>query len=240
MDQDYTPFCGPPPLPGEVLSRWTLDSWLLAGLAIILALGVRSATDRRLFTLGWSIAALLFVSPLCAASMALFSARVGQHVLLVLVAAPILAAALPKARIPALPVAGAFAALFWFWHAPAPYAATLASDLVYWAMHLSLAGTAVLLFSTLFAAPERGIPAVALTGAQMTLFAVLLTLSPAPWHPWHTLTTLPYGLTAIADQQLAGALMWVGGGGVFTALVGWLAWRFLSASAEKTRTGRAA
>ncbi len=239
MEQEYTPFCGTPPLPGEVLSRWTFDPWLLAGLALVLALGLASATDRRLFALGWSVAALLFVSPLCAASMALFSARVGQHVLLVLVAAPILAAALPKARIPALPAAGAFAALFWFWHAPAPYAATLASDLVYWAMHLSLAGSAVLLFSALFAAPERGILAAAFTGAQMTVFAVLLTLATAAWHPWHTLTTLPYGLTAIADQQLAGALMWVGGGGVFTALVGWLAWRFLRAGEERARAGRA-
>jgi len=238
METDYIPFCGTPPLPGELLMRWTFDPWLLAGLAIVLGLGLRKATDRRRFALGWAIAALLFVSPICAASMALFSARVGQHILLTLVAAPLIAASLPKARLPALPMAATFAALFWVWHAPAPYAATLASDLVYWSMHLSLAGAALLLFSALLAAPERGVPAIAVTGAQMTGFAVLLTLSPEPWHAWHALTTAPFGLTALGDQQLAGGLMWVGGGGVFTVLVGWLALHFLRSDATSAETGR--
>ena len=47
-----------------------------------------------------ALVAFLFISPLCAASMALFSARVGQHLLLTLIAAPLIAAALPKVRLP--------------------------------------------------------------------------------------------------------------------------------------------
>jgi len=223
----YVPFCGPPPLPAELWSRWTFDPWLLAGLAVFLASGLRLATDRRRFLVAWSLVSLLFVSPLCAASMALFSARVGQHILLTLLAAPLLATALPASRLPALPFAVVFAALFWGWHAPGPYAATLQSDLVYWAMHLSLFTSATALFSTLRAAPERGVVAAAVTASQMTVYAALVVLSPEPWHRWHDLTAAPYGLTALADQQLAGALMWVGGGALFLAIVATLAARFL-------------
>lgn len=225
--ETYVPFCGPPPLPSELLSRWTFDPLLLAGLAAALLLGLTVAARRDRFLLAWGIAAVLFISPLCAASMALFSARVGQHILLTLLAAPVLASALPPLRLPAFPAAAVFAALFWFWHAPAPYQATLESDAVYWAMHLSLFGSATALFATLRAAPERGLLAGAFTAAQMTVFASLLVLAPAPWHGWHALTTAPYGLTALADQQLAGGLMWIAGGGLFLAVMARLATRFL-------------
>jgi putative membrane protein len=223
----YVPFCGVPPLPADLWTRWTLDPVLLAGLALFLGAGLRVAQDRRRFALGWGIVALLFVSPLCAASMALFSARVGQHLLLTLVAAPVVAAALPAIRLPAMPTAVLFAVLFWTWHAPGPYQATLQADLVYWAMHVSLFGAAVLLFASLRAAPERALPAAALTGAQLTLYAVTLTLAPAPWHAFHMATTTPYGLGPLADQQLAGGLMWVVGGALFLVSVAMLALRFV-------------
>lgn len=223
--ESYVPFCGAPPLPADLWTRWTTDPALLAGLALFLVAGLRLARDRRRFVLGWGLVTFLFVSPLCAASMALFSARVGQHLLLTLVAAPVLASALPALRLPAMLPAGVFALLFWAWHMPVPYQATLQGDLLYWAMHVSLFAAAVTLFAALRAAPERGLPAAALTGAQMTLFAVTLTLSPAPWHAVHMATTQPFGLGPLADQQLAGALMWVLGGALFLVSVAALAHR---------------
>jgi len=223
----YTPFCGTPPLPADLLTRWTFDPVLLAGLAMALVAGLMLSTDRRRFALAWGLIAVLFVSPLCAASMALFSARVAQHVLLTLLAAPVLAAALPALRVPALGPALVFAVLFWGWHAPVPYQMTLQGDGAYWAMHLSLIAAATALFSSLRAAPQHGIVAALVTAAQLTFYAVLITLAPEPWHSWHTLTTIPYGITALADQQLAGAIMWVAGGGLFLALIGVLAARFL-------------
>lgn len=223
----YTPFCGTPPLPAELWLRWTLDPLLLAGLAVALAVGMWAAAHRGRMLAGWALVALLFVSPLCAASMALFSARVAQHILLTLVAAPLIALALPRVRMPALPLAGLFALLFWGWHAPGPYAATLQSDIVYWAMHLSLTGSAIALFTAIAATPERALPAAGLTGAQLTFYAVLITLSPDPWHAWHVTHAVPFGLSGLADQQLAGGLMWVAGGAAFMAAIAAFAWRFL-------------
>lgn len=223
----YTPFCGTPPLPTELLTRWTFEPVLIVALVLALGAGLTWAPDRRRFVLAWGLVAFVFVSPLCAASMALFSARVGQHLLLTLLAAPLLAAAVPRAPLPPMPVALVFAGLFWTWHAPVPYQATLQSDLTYWAMHLSLFGAAVALFAAFRAAPERAVLAAAFTGAQLTLFALVLTLAPTPWHDWHLLTTVPYGISALTDQQLAGGLMWVAGGALFMTMVARLTWQFL-------------
>ncbi|ABV95617.1 cytochrome c oxidase caa3 assembly factor (plasmid) [Dinoroseobacter shibae DFL 12 = DSM 16493] len=222
----YVPFCGAPPMPAELWSRWTLDPYLLSGLALAGLAGFVLLKDKARFGLAWGLVGLLFVSPLCAASIALFSARVGQHILLTLVAAPILAAALPRMRLPALPCAILFAVLFWVWHAPGPYQATLESDLGYWSMHLSLFGSATLLFAAMRARPHMALGAAALTGAQLTVYASMLTLAPVAWHDWHLATTLNYGLTALADQQLAGALMWVAGGALFLTSIASLALRF--------------
>lgn len=226
----YIPFCGTPPLPADLWTRWTFDPVLIAGLLVAFVAGISFAPRKDRFMMSWALVAVLFVSPICAASMALFSVRVGQHVLLTLVAAPLLATALPKWRLAAMPLAVAFAALFWFWHAPAPYMATLQSDLTYWAMHLSLFASATLLFVAMRAAPERAVLACVLTGAQLTAFAMLLTLAAAPWHDWHVLTSMLFGLSALADQQLAGALMWVAGGGLFLTVMGRLAHTFITDS----------
>jgi len=230
----YVPFCGLPPLPGELWSRWTLDPLLLAGLAVLLVALLATRKHSATTLTGWGIVALLFISPLCALSMALFSARVAQHLLLTLVAAPLLAPALGVVRLPAAVLAGLFAVLFWFWHLPAPYAATLEADGAYWAMHLSLLGGAVLFWAALRsqidARPVASYLVIAATAAQMTLLAVLLTLSPAAWHRYHELTAIEFGLTGLQDQTLAGGLMWVAGGILMAALV----WRLVAGRLDHT------
>ncbi|MEC7760916.1 MAG: cytochrome c oxidase assembly protein [Pseudomonadota bacterium] len=230
---EYVPFCGTPPLPSDLWSRWTFDPVLLAGLAVALAaiLWRTGPGTRPMPLVGWALVAILFVSPLCAASMALFSARVAQHLLLTLVAAPLLAPLLVRFTPPPALAATLFGCLFWLWHVPGPYALTLQSDIAYWVMHLSLLGSATYLWAGLASSVSQSPFLVALatagTGAQMTLLAVLLILSSRLWHPWHELTTAPYGLSALGDQALAGGLMWVAGGLIFVALVGGLTFRFI-------------
>lgn len=228
---DYVPFCGPPPVPAEIWSRWTLDPLLLGGLALALGLGLWMASDRKRFGVAWVLVALAFTSPLCAASMALFSARIAQHLVLTLIAAPVLAAALRPGPLPPVATAACFSALFWFWHLPAPYATTLQSDGAYWAMHLSVLGAATVLWSALGHAtkfrPFAGMLALALTAAQMTALAVALTFSARIWHAWHLATAPTWGLDAAQDQVLSGALMWVAGGGLFVVVAAVNTSRFL-------------
>ena len=94
-------------------------------------------------------------------------------------------------------------------------------------MHLALTGTATALFAAFRATGAGAVVPAVFTAAQLTGFAVTLTLAPTAWHDWHALTALPYGLSALADQQLAGALMWVAGGGLFLVLVALLVRQFL-------------
>ncbi len=223
MDDIYTPFCGVPPVPADLWTRWLFDPALGAGLMVLAGVLVWKAQDRRAAVAGWFLVAFLFVSPLCAASMALFSARVAQHVLLTLIAAPLLAYAMPSRIRRVLGAAVLFAILFWIWHAPLPYAATLRSDAVYWAMHLSLLGSAWLLWSAVLNTaahrPDLIVLGLALTAAQMTMLSALLVFGRTVWHDWHLFTTQAYGLSPAADQQLAGAVMWVAGGALMLLAV---------------------
>lgn len=228
-DPDYIPFCGLPPVPAELMARWTFDPLLLAGLALALVAGLWRAPagrGRQVFAGGWLLTAIALVSPLCALSMALFSARVGQHLVLTLIAAPMLAQALDGRRISPMAAGIVFSAFFWLWHLPAPYQATLQSDLVYWAMHLTLLGAAVLFWSALIACIEQKPIACFLSaivvGTQMSVLSALLVFSADAWHGWHEATTPPYGLTALTDQALAGGMMWVFGAAVFVGAIGLL------------------
>ncbi len=237
----YTPFCGTPPIPADLLGRWLFDPALLAGLAVFAAALWVTAKDRRSASIGWAITALLFVSPICAASIALFSARVLQHVLLVLVAAPLIAYALPRVRLPLVSLSAVLTALFWFWHMPMPYAATLQADLAYWAMHLSLFGTAIAFWSAILAhnrtSPGTAVLGLGIVAGQMTLLSAVFVFSSNTWHSWHSLTALPYGISGLQDQQLAGSIMWVGGGALLLVGIAMMAFRFMQQHDTRVSTG---
>lgn len=230
------PYCGSAPSPAEILSRFNLDPRLmlaLAALALCHALLLRSPgrrQERMLAAGGWAVAAAALLSPLCALSVALFSARVGQHMVLVLVAAPLIAAGMPaRARQSgAVSPAGAlglwawtalFFAALWFWHMPVPYDATFRSDAVYWTMHLTLFGSAILLWRALIHHPRHHtaqvLAAGALTFMHMGLLGAIIALGDRPIFAWHALTTQVWGLTPLQDQQLGGTLMWVPGIALF-------------------------
>lgn len=173
--------------------------------------------------------ALTFVSPLCALSVALFSARAVHHVLIVAVAAPLIALASP-ARRPGFPGAAfLFAtATLWAWHLPALYDRALSDTAIYWLMQASLLVTATWFWRALFAAPPVPATLWSVFGmAQMGLLGALLTFARIPLYAAHAGTTLPWGLDQIADQQLAGLMMWVPGVlpyAAATALIARRAW----------------
>jgi cytochrome c oxidase assembly factor CtaG len=47
------------------------------------------------------------------------------------------------------------------------------------------------------------------------MLSALLLFSANAWDPLSDLTAAPWGMTALTDQQLVGALMWVAGGCCF-------------------------
>jgi putative membrane protein len=216
-------YCGPPPSPDSLWVRWNPDPVLLAAMAtaicVFLLARNRSARDNASFFSGMAVLAIIFISPLCALTVALFSARVVHHVLLVAVAAPLLAWSLigrlppnKATMLPALiaPLLLLHTALFWLWHAPSPYALALASHSAYWAMQTSLLASAAMFWAAvMLAPPARAIMALLAASVQMGLLGALLVFAGQPLYPPHLATTLAFGLDPLADQQLAGLIMWV-------------------------------
>jgi putative membrane protein len=223
----YDIYCGPAPDAATWPWRWNADPPLLAALALVAVAGLGLCRDgRQRLCLFAALATLVvaFVSPLCALASALFSARVLHHVLLVAVAAPFLVLSfgprLPvdvAARAPRAAFA-AHAVLFWLWHAPPAYGFALMSPAAYWLMQLTLLGSAIWLWAAALAARTPAGTALALllgTTIQMGMLAALLTFSRTPLYDAHAATTAAFGLTPLADQQLAGVLMWVPAAGPY-------------------------
>ncbi len=234
----WSPYCGAAPLPAELLGRWNFDPWLLAALAIgagAYAFVSRDAgREQRLgFSAAWLILILLFVSPLCALSSALFSIRVAHHLLLAVAAAPLLVLAFPRpagARTNLTLWTGVQAITFWVWHSPPAYAAALSSDLLYWTMQASLLGSAILFWSAVRrAAPAAGVAALLVSMVQMGLLGGLITFAPQPLYAPHFLTTSPWGFSPLEDQQIAGLVMWVPAAGAYLGAALYLLWRYLGA-----------
>jgi putative membrane protein len=239
---EYLPYCGAPPIPGHV--TWNADPVLgaaLLGFAVFYAMGARrqrlGIPSQVAFWSGWVILALALVSPLCNLSVALFSARIAQHVILTLIAAPLLVLGRLEVIIPMPAGAGSarlqaalrtmagipgqwtavllFAVVMWLWHAPALYNATFESTLIYWCMHVTMIGAALLFWAaTLRAATSVSTALAALfaTMLQMSLLGAILTFAGAPLFAVHADTTWPWGLSQLGDQQLGGLIMWVVGG----------------------------
>ncbi len=219
----YDPYCGPAPDPALLWQSWNLDPWLLiaGGLVatacvLLSSTGLRDGMKSPWAALGWVALIVAFVSPLCALTTALYSARIAHHVLLVAVAAPLLAMAFPAGRfVRRVPLSVLFLAhtvLMWVWHAPAPYAFALSSDAAYWLMEASLFASAFALWQVMLSPslhPGRALAALLGSIIQMGMLGALFTFAREPLFEAHLTTTLPFGLTPLTDQQLAGILLWV-------------------------------
>lgn len=203
------------------------------------------------------------VSPLDTAAGALFAAHMAQHLLLVLVAAPLLVLGLPvPVGLWALPLAwrkmaarawrragwlralwleltrpavawSAATLAFWLWHLPALYQAALRDPLWHGLEHLSLFGSAWLFWWALLGPRAarrlpRGAAVLYLfaSSLQGSVLGALLTFSARPWYGDYAARTALFGLTPLQDQQLAGLIMWLPAGLIYTVLAAgfFLAW----------------
>ncbi|UVI39537.1 cytochrome c oxidase assembly protein [Qipengyuania spongiae] len=215
-------YCGSPPSLAEVATRWNFDPALLAVLALGLALSLRAG--NRLATIGIALLAIAFVSPLCAASVTLFSARALHHLLLILgalcfamamresEASSRLARSLFRQRVPVGPATIVMTAVLWGWHVPSLYDAALADMLVYWTMQLSILAASFAFWLAVRRASAVGAVGGLLGGTvQMGFLSALLTFAAQPLYRIHIAAAPSWGISPLTDQQLAGLIMWVGG-----------------------------
>lgn len=211
----WLPYCGAAPGPADWLTRWNFDPPLIAALLLAAWFGRRigageGARAGACFWSGWVLMAVLFVSPLCALSSALFSVRVLHHALLVTVIAPLLAAALPRVPGGLLAWTAGHVLTLWFWHAPPAYEAALSHDGVFWAMQLSMLAAAIGFWSAARRAEALAATAMLLLAMMaMGLLGAIITFSPGALYAPHALSAALWGWTALEDQQIGGLIMWV-------------------------------
>ena len=203
----------------------------LIAAIVIHARGRRGGMRRwreRAFVAGVATLAVALASPLDGLSSSRASAHMIQHLLLTVVAAPLLVVSAPipallrglprslrravrGVRLPAprraVPWAILHVIVLWSWHAAALYEAALRNDLLHRLEHVSFLVTALLVWAAVLSRRAAGIGVLVLFGlsVQSGLLGALMTFAPTPWYPTYSL----------ADQQLAGVIMWVPGGGSY-------------------------
>jgi cytochrome c oxidase assembly factor CtaG len=111
--------------------------------------------------------------------------------------------------------ATAYVGVMWFWHIPAMYDATLSNDLVHTLEHLSFAAAGLLYWWHLLS-PIRSrarmtgvgiIVYMASTKILVGFLGVLLSFAPSLLYESYARDGERWGITALEDQQAAGALM---------------------------------
>jgi len=231
-------YCGPAAVPDDLWARWNFDPLLIAALAALtLAVGRGRSSNAGAGCGAIALTTVIFVSPLCALSSALFSARVFHHVLLVAAVAPLLASAFPLRRAGSPPLSllvAAHAVILWLWHAPGPYVWGLATVPAYWLMQGSLLGSGWLMWRAILAPrtqPGPALVALVATVGQMGLLGALIVFASRPLYAVHFASALAWGLSPLADQQLAGLLMWVPAMLPYIGAGLWLAWSSLRPAA---------
>jgi len=256
--------------PSELAGSWTFEPVLLATLALAALVhgrgrarlgrrivGTRETGRAVAFYAGLVVLATALMSPLDAVASALFSGHMAQHLLLMVVAAPLLVWARPTAALVAgLPAGGREAArdvrsglrgptaravtnpvvvciigalALWAWHMPALYEAALAHGPVHVLEHASFLGAAALFWGVVFASgTRRGVPrpvAIVLvfaSGIQGSALGAVLLFASTPLYAVHAEGARVWDLSPLADQQLAGALMWSPPALLYIVVMGWL------------------
>jgi len=245
-----------------VTLRWTDWYWdptiagTLALTAMLYLWLLRQFPPRgrqtRYFWLGFLTLVIALLSPLHTGAAYLFWLHMTQHMLLTIVAPPLLVLGMPpgllgwvyKRRVPRSihrvvwsPVVATvlYNGVFVAWHLPAWYDATLRSVWIHAVEHASFVIVG-LIFWGVVAFPGSRRPSLAsrmvmLVVANIISFLVGLTLTFAghPFYTPYTQTPRLWGFTPLEDQQIGGLIMWVGGQLAYLvpilALLYWFLWR---------------
>jgi putative membrane protein len=155
--------------------------------------------------------------------------------------------ALARALSRPLPAWIAFNAVLVVWHVPALYDATLSSGAVHDLEHALFFLAGILFWLQIVDSPpvrarlDHGLRAVYLTGALLVswVLAIVLALASSPLYPAYAhLGHRTAGLSALADQQIAGGVMWVPGSVPFTIAFIWALYHWLDPAADPSIRAR--
>jgi putative membrane protein len=225
----WSPYCGAAPDPGAWLTQWNGDPVLISALLLGAVLGWQRASDRPAFGGALLLLALLFVSPLCALTSALFAARVAHHVVLIGIAAPLIARGFDLRTGGLVPATFASILIFYGWHVPAIYTAALSSDAIFWMLQLALLVSATFFWAAIRgAAAPVAVATLLVTMVAMGLLGALLTFAGTALYTPHLVSTYAWNLTPVEDQQLAGLVMWAPAAALYLAAALSVAWRALA------------
>lgn len=232
----------------------------LLGMALVLGaylLGVGPLRERHnladsvdsrqvaTFTAGMMVVFFALTSPLHILSERfLFSMHMVQHVLLTLIAPPLLVLGTPAwlirpmlrpnwafraARLLTHPIAAIalFNIIFSIWHIPALYNSSLNSEAFHALEHIMMVATAMLMWwpltSNMPELPRLNYPLqlgylFALSVAQIIVFAII-TFAEEPIYDFYVNAPRIWGMSPLLDQQLGGIIMKVGSGIYFLTLL---------------------
>jgi putative membrane protein len=187
------------------------------------------------FHLGTLAGLLVLISPLDElGDEYLFSAHMTQHLLLMYVTASCWVLGFPGWLLDAAsggvlrrgvqtvlsPVAALiiFSGVMLVWHVPAIYGAAEDHEWIHITEHLTYIGAAMIgwwpiLGPSTRLVPARSAPLRILYGFLVvmpgTLLGAVLAFAGTPLYEYYRTVPHPFGLTALADQQLAGLIMWI-------------------------------
>ncbi|SNY43913.1 Cytochrome c oxidase assembly factor CtaG [Arsukibacterium tuosuense] len=195
------------------------------------------------------LCAIAVIGPLDELAETSASAHMIQHMLFMVVITPMWALSMPLAqfaaasghwgrlvwqpllKLTAFPLSLAYlhAAMVWFWHTPRFYVLALEHPWWHLVEHFCFIFSAVILWWAVLNCSERSrswaLLALLFTLMHTGFLGALLTFAD---------TLLYYPEHQLADQQLAGLLMWVPGGLPYLLAAAWLGYRWLTGRAVNT------
>lgn len=224
-------------------TAWHWDPLVLAGLVawgIVWWLIIRrfppSAVQKWY---GWGafvILVLALTSPLASGAEVSFTLHMGQHLLLMLAVAPLLALGTPAGFLGWLrhrPLLGPAVRALWLplpafivyhvvllgWHVPLLYAAAVRFEGLHLVQHATFLLGALAFWGVVVAPDPRLVRATVGQRIVMVLAANILSwalsfvlaIAERPLYPVYRAGALPWGLSALTDMRLGGAVMWVAG-----------------------------
>ena len=212
-------------------------------------------TSRIAFYAGWALLVVALVSPLCRLAGTLTSAHMAQVMILAIVAPFLLALGrgwetigagmqagdiseddaatpAPRPRLPLTPIAILYGVTLWVLHAPPVYDVILTDATMHILSVFALVGISLAFWTSVLdaarVAPGRAVTILFATMAHTGFLGAILTFAGTLLYPLQTEGALIWGLDPLADQQLAGLIMWVVGNGLYLAAGLWLAYGLMS------------